>query len=79
MADHLSGRGGWRKTSLAREDTDEDRGSVVHGARCAASCGDAMSEADAQAYEIAGRFDLSWRGLARYWRKRENRSTRMAN
>jgi glyoxylase-like metal-dependent hydrolase (beta-lactamase superfamily II) len=30
-----------------------------------------MSETEAQAYEVAGRFDLSWRGLARYWRKRE--------
>jgi hypothetical protein len=29
-----------------------------------------VSDADAQAYEAAGRFDLSWRGLARYWRKR---------
>ncbi len=29
-----------------------------------------MSEEDARAYEVAGRFDLSWRGLARYWRKR---------
>ena len=29
-----------------------------------------MNEADAAAYEIAGRFDLSWRGLARYWQKR---------
>jgi glyoxylase-like metal-dependent hydrolase (beta-lactamase superfamily II) len=30
-----------------------------------------MSEAEAQAYEVAGRFDLNWRGLARYWRKRD--------
>jgi glyoxylase-like metal-dependent hydrolase (beta-lactamase superfamily II) len=29
-----------------------------------------MREGDAQAYEVAGRFDLSWRGLARYWRKK---------
>jgi hypothetical protein len=29
-----------------------------------------MSEADAAAYEVAGRFDLNWRGLARYWRKK---------
>ena len=29
-----------------------------------------MSESDAQAYEVAGPFDLSWRGLARYWRKK---------
>ena len=30
-----------------------------------------LSDADASAYEISGRFDLSWRGLARYWRKKE--------
>lgn len=30
-----------------------------------------MSESDANAYEAAARFDLNWRGLARYWRKRE--------
>ena len=30
-----------------------------------------MIETDAQTQELAGRFDLSWRGLARYWRKRE--------
>ena len=29
-----------------------------------------MSAADTFAYEVAGRFDLSWRGLARYWRKK---------
>jgi glyoxylase-like metal-dependent hydrolase (beta-lactamase superfamily II) len=28
-----------------------------------------MSDADAQGYEIAARFDLSWRGLARYFRR----------
>ena len=42
-----------------------------------------MSEADAQAYEVAGRFDLNWRGLARYWRKRvgieRSRSERASN
>ncbi len=31
-----------------------------------------MSEAEAQTYEVAGRFDLNWRGLARYWRKRSS-------
>jgi glyoxylase-like metal-dependent hydrolase (beta-lactamase superfamily II) len=29
-----------------------------------------VGEEEARAYEAAGRFDLSWRGLARYWRKR---------
>jgi glyoxylase-like metal-dependent hydrolase (beta-lactamase superfamily II) len=33
-----------------------------------------LSDADAQSYEVAGRFDLNWKGLARYWRKREGRS-----
>jgi glyoxylase-like metal-dependent hydrolase (beta-lactamase superfamily II) len=28
------------------------------------------TDADVRAYEVAGRFDLSWRGLARYWRKK---------
>jgi len=35
-----------------------------------------MSEADARAYETVARFDLSWRGLARYWRKKEAGATR---
>jgi hypothetical protein len=30
-----------------------------------------MNDADAHAYEVAGRFDLNWRGLARYWRKKD--------
>jgi len=29
-----------------------------------------VTEAEARNYEAAGRFDLNWRGLARYWRKR---------
>jgi hypothetical protein len=29
-----------------------------------------MDDADARAYEVAGRFDLNWRGLARYIRKK---------
>lgn len=31
----------------------------------------AMGREEAQAYVKAGRFDFSWSGLARYWRKRE--------
>jgi hypothetical protein len=31
----------------------------------------AVGERDALAYEVAGRFDLNWRGLARYVRKLE--------
>jgi hypothetical protein len=32
-----------------------------------------MKDAEAEAYEVAGRFDLNWKGLARYWRKRGSR------
>jgi glyoxylase-like metal-dependent hydrolase (beta-lactamase superfamily II) len=32
-----------------------------------------LGEGDAHAYEVAGRFDLNWRGLARYLRKRSPR------
>jgi glyoxylase-like metal-dependent hydrolase (beta-lactamase superfamily II) len=34
-----------------------------------------MNDADVAAYETSGRFDLNWRGLARYWRKREAASS----
>jgi hypothetical protein len=30
-----------------------------------------MSEALTRTYEVVGRFDLNWRGLARYLRKRQ--------
>ena len=29
-----------------------------------------LGDAEGRSYEVAGRLDLSWRGLARYWRKR---------
>jgi hypothetical protein len=31
-----------------------------------------MSESEARAYEVAGRFDLNWRGLARILEKERN-------
>jgi glyoxylase-like metal-dependent hydrolase (beta-lactamase superfamily II) len=57
------------KASLAREGTDEDR-EAWFGDEIRRSLRQRMSENDARAYEVAGRFDLNWRGLARYWRKR---------
>jgi hypothetical protein len=29
-----------------------------------------MPDDDVGAYEVAGRFDVNWQGLARYWRKK---------
>jgi len=57
------------KQSLAREGSDTDREAwFVDQWRTVLRR--RLSGDDAQAYETAGRFDLNWRGLARYWRKR---------
>lgn len=58
--------------SLDREGTDLDREAwFVDEVRRALRR--SMSEADAHAAETAGRLDLTWRGLARYWRTRGTR------
>ena len=69
MAEQLQLTGALVKASLARPGTDEEREAwfsdeIRRGLRRR------MTEAEAQVYEVAGRFDLSWRGLARYWRKK---------
>jgi hypothetical protein len=55
------------KASLARPGTDDQR-EVWFSEELRRELRQRMSVADAEAYEVAGRFDLSWRGLARYWR-----------
>jgi len=57
------------KQSLERDASDEER-EQWFADEMRRELRRRMSEADAQAYEVAGRFDLSWRGLARYWRKK---------
>jgi glyoxylase-like metal-dependent hydrolase (beta-lactamase superfamily II) len=69
MADHLDLTSGLAKASLARPGGDEDREAWFTD-EIRRELRRRMSESDAQAYEVAGRFDLSWRGLARYWRKK---------
>jgi glyoxylase-like metal-dependent hydrolase (beta-lactamase superfamily II) len=68
MADHLELTSGLVKASLARSGTDDEREAWFTG-EIRRELRRRMSESDAQAYEVAGRFDLSWRGLVRYWRK----------
>jgi glyoxylase-like metal-dependent hydrolase (beta-lactamase superfamily II) len=69
MADHLALTSGLAKGSLAREGTDEEREAwFTHEIR--RDLRRRMNESEAQAYEVAGRFDLNWQGLARYWRKK---------
>lgn len=57
------------KQSLAREGSDADR-EAWFADEWRRVLRRRMSGDDAHAYETAGRFDLNWRGLARYWRKR---------
>jgi len=69
MMDHLDLTSGLAKASLARPGSDEDR-EAWFSDEIRRELRRRMTESEAQAYEIAGRFDLNWRGLARYWRKR---------
>ena len=68
LAEHLEWTGRLAKASLARDGTDAEREQWFMD-EVRAMLRRAGSE-DARAYEVAGRFDLNWRGLARYWRKR---------
>ena len=63
---------GWSqrvKGQLAQPGTDRDHAHVF-SEEVRESIARATSAAEAQAYEYAGRFDFSWQGLARYWRKK---------
>jgi glyoxylase-like metal-dependent hydrolase (beta-lactamase superfamily II) len=61
------------KETLDRDGTDQEREAwFIEESRRALRR--SMSENDARKYEEAGRFDLNWRGLARYWRKKEKTS-----
>lgn len=69
MADNLALTSGLVTRSLAREGSDEDREQWFCD-EIRRELRRRMTESEAQAYQVAGRFDLSWRGLARYWQKR---------
>jgi glyoxylase-like metal-dependent hydrolase (beta-lactamase superfamily II) len=70
LAEHLDVAARLVRESLGRAGTDAEREAWfadqirIELRRC-------MSAVDLDAYQVAGRFDLSWQGLARYWRKRE--------
>ena len=69
MLDHLDLTSGLVKASLARPGGDADR-EAWFADEIRRELRRRMTESEAQAYEVAGRFDLNWQGLARYWRKR---------
>jgi glyoxylase-like metal-dependent hydrolase (beta-lactamase superfamily II) len=69
VADNLEVVAALAKDSLARDGSDEEREEWFTG-QLRGLLRRRLSDAAAHAYEVAGRFDLNWRGLARYWRKR---------
>ncbi len=73
MADHLTLVANLVRASLARPGDDEARETWFRD-EVRRELRRRLSDADAEAYEVAGRFDLNWKGLARYWKKLERRS-----
>jgi glyoxylase-like metal-dependent hydrolase (beta-lactamase superfamily II) len=69
LADHLEWATALVQASLAQEGTDDER-EAWFADEVRRELQRHASDAEARAYEVAGRFDLSWRGLARNWRKR---------
>ena len=69
LRDHLALAADLVKASLAREGSDEDR-ETWFSEELRRELRRRLADAVGRSYEIAGRLDLSWRGLARYWRKK---------
>jgi glyoxylase-like metal-dependent hydrolase (beta-lactamase superfamily II) len=69
MADHITLLAGLVRASLARPGDDESREAWFTD-EIRRELRRRLPEDNARAYEVAGRFDLNWKGLARYWRKR---------
>jgi glyoxylase-like metal-dependent hydrolase (beta-lactamase superfamily II) len=72
LRDHLALAAELVRTSLEREETDADREAWFADA-LRRELLRRVSEGEGRSYEVAARLDLSWRGLARYWRKRSSR------
>lgn len=73
LADHLDLVGRLAKESLGVDGDDSEK-EAWFVERVRRELRRHLSDADAASYEISGRFDLNWRGLARYWRKRRGNS-----
>jgi glyoxylase-like metal-dependent hydrolase (beta-lactamase superfamily II) len=69
MADHIALLANLVRASLARPGDDESREAWFTD-EVRRELRRRLPEDNARAYEVAGRFDLNWKGLARYWRKR---------
>jgi glyoxylase-like metal-dependent hydrolase (beta-lactamase superfamily II) len=72
LRDHLALAARLVKASLAREESDEAR-EAWFVAELRRQLQQRVDGTETRLYELAGRFDLTWLGLARYWRKRAGR------
>ena len=70
LRDHLHLMAQIARASLEREGTDEER-ETWFAEEVRRDLRRHAGSASPDAYEAAGRLDLSWRGLARYWRKKQ--------
>ena len=69
LREQLEHVGDLARKSLARDESDEAR-EAWFGDQIRDELRRRLGDKEVRAYEIAGRFDLNWRGLARYLRKR---------
>ncbi len=69
LRDNLEAASRLVRASLSRDGRDEER-EAWFVEQCRRDLVQRMPEHEARVYEVAGRFDLNWRGLARYWRQR---------
>jgi glyoxylase-like metal-dependent hydrolase (beta-lactamase superfamily II) len=69
LRDHLALAADLVRLSLERDESDEER-EIWFSEELRRELRRRVADADGRSYEIAGRLDLSWRGLARYWRKK---------
>ena len=69
LRDHLALAADLVRSSLERVGSDEDRENWF-SEELRRELRRRLGDAEGRSYEIAGRLDLSWRGLARYWRKK---------
>ena len=72
VRDHLAFTADLVRASLARDEDDESR-EAWFTQQLRLELRRRVGEGEARAYEVAGPFDLNWRGLARHLRKRSTR------
>jgi glyoxylase-like metal-dependent hydrolase (beta-lactamase superfamily II) len=69
LKDNMEVSSHWARESLAHGEDDPER-EAWFVEQVTGDLRRRLSEEEVRAYQVAGRFDLSWRGLARYWRQR---------